>query len=251
MIYDLVTSLVNGTDIRIVLPGILFTVIVVLFSLSLHEMSHGYAAYKMGDHTARNLGRLTMNPVRHLDPIGTVSMLLFGFGWAKPVPVNSRNFKKPRAGIIVTSIAGPLSNLLLSFVSIVAYALFTVLLMKVPSEIAFNPLFGFYAIRFLEEDASFVIKVAYLFSMLLYYFHSLNLSLAIFNLLPIPPLDGSKVLFMLLPSKVYYVVQKYEHIINFVLFALLFMGYLSTPISYVCSFISNCMVGLITLIPGI
>ena len=236
MIYKLLISLRNGADIREILPGILFTVIVVLFSLSLHEMCHGYAAYKMGDHTARNLGRLTLNPQKHLDPIGTVSMLLFGFGWAKPVPINTRNFRKPKAGIIITSIAGPLSNLLLSFVSLLIFALI-VTFAYVPGSIT--------------DDTTFAQKLLYFFVMLLEYFHILNLYLAVFNLIPIPPLDGSKILFMLLPSRIYFRIQRYEHIISLVLFALLFTGTLSTPISRICSLLSDGMIALITLIPGI
>ena len=95
----------------------LFVVIITLITLTVHEVSHGYAAYKLGDPTARNFGRLSLNPLKHLDPIGTVSMLLFGFGWAKPVPINTRYFKKPRRDMALSALAGPASNLIMSFFS--------------------------------------------------------------------------------------------------------------------------------------
>lgn len=236
MIYDLLMSLRDGAELRDILPGILFTIIVVLFSLSLHEMSHGYVAYKMGDHTARNLGRLTLNPSVHLDPIGTICMLFFGFGWAKPVPINTRNFKNPRKGILLTAIAGPVSNLLLSFISLLVFALI----------VSFVP-----TPTFIEADTAFGEKLLYFFVELLRYFHILNLYLAVFNLLPIPPLDGSKVLFMFLPAKIYFFVSRYEHIISIVLLALLYLGVLSTPISIICIYISQGMSWLISLIPGV
>ncbi len=236
MIYTLIRSLFSGASIQDILPGILFTIVVVLISLSMHEMSHAYAAYKMGDPTARNAGRLTMNPAKHLDLFGTVSMMLFGFGWAKPVPVNSRYFKNPRKGIIVTSVAGPLSNLLLSFVALLVFVLMGTFL-PVPYAI------GAYS--------SFTDKILYFTLLFLWYLHSLNLSLAVFNLLPIPPLDGSKILFMLLPHKAYFFIARYERYINLILIVLLFTGFLSTPLSYICDLISNGMTFIISLIPGI
>lgn len=236
MIYTLLRSLATGASLQDVLPGILFTIVVVLISLSIHEMSHAYAAYKMGDPTARNAGRLTMNPAKHLDPIGTLSMMLFGFGWAKPVPVNSRYFHKPRKGIIVTSVAGPLSNLLLSFVALLVFALMGTFL-SVPYSIG--------------AGSSFADKLLYFTLLFLWYLHSLNLSLAIFNLLPIPPLDGSKILFMLLPPKTYFFVARYERYISLVLMILLFTGFLSTPLSFICDLISDGMMFIISLIPGI
>ena len=236
MILDLIESLRQGAELRDVLPGILFTIIVVVFSLSFHEMSHAFMSYKLGDPTARNLGRISLNPAKHLDPIGTISMMLFGFGWAKPVPANPRHFKNPRTGMAITAVAGPISNLLLSFVAVLVYIL----------------IYRFIPIPEMDiYDLSFGYKLLFFFTELMYYFHILNLYLAVFNLLPIPPLDGSKILYLLLPSKIYYIVQQYEHIIYYVLIALLFTGFLSTPLSLACEFISNGMVNLILLIPGI
>ena len=107
----------------------LLTLPIILFSLSFHEMAHGFAAYKMGDPTAKNFGRLTLNPLKHLDPIGALCMLLAGFGWAKPVPINARNFKNPRIGMAISGAAGPISNLLLALIS--------ALLLKLVFEISF------------------------------------------------------------------------------------------------------------------
>ncbi len=236
MIYDLLTSLAEGYSIRDILPGILFTIIVVVFSLSLHESAHAFAAYKLGDHTARNLGRISLNPSKHLDPLGTICMMLFGFGWAKPVPINSRNFKKPRVGMALSALAGPLSNIILSFIALLIWVLLITFL-PVPSMIV--------------EGATFADKILYFVSMLLQYFHILNLYLAVFNLLPIPPLDGSKILFLFLPSKALFFIHNNEHIFRIVLIIMLVMGTASNFIGLISSLISNGMIWLITLIPGI
>ena len=178
---------------------------VVLISLSLHELAHGYAAYKMGDPTARNFGRLTLNPAKHLDPIGTVCMLIFGFGWAKPVPVNTRCFRNPRKGMAVTAVAGPLANLALSFVFTFLYHLFFKLLggMVVSSNMVYYTIMAF---------LSFLSMMAYS-----------NAILCVFNLIPIPPLDGSRILSLLLPAKWSYAVMQYERYIMIGFLALVFV----------------------------
>ncbi len=236
MIYDLITSLAEGNSLRDILPGILFTIIVVVFSLSLHESAHALASYKLGDHTARNMGRISLNPSKHLDPLGTICMMLFGFGWAKPVPVNSRNFKNPRVGMAITALAGPLSNIILSFISLLIWILIERFL-PVPVMIA--------------EGVSFGEKLLYFLCILLQYFHILNLYLAVFNLLPIPPLDGSKILFLFLPPKALIFVHNNEHIFRYVLIALLVFSKASDFINVITALISNGMIWLITLIPGI
>ena len=108
--------MLGGGDLPSYVIGILLSLPIVFLSLSVHETAHGYAAYRLGDPTARNLGRLTLNPLKHLDPVGFVCMLLAGFGWANPVPINSRYFRKPRRDIAIVGVAGPLSNLLLAVV---------------------------------------------------------------------------------------------------------------------------------------
>lgn len=153
-------------------------VVVILMSLTVHEVSHGYAAYKLGDPTAKNAGRLSLNPLKHLDPIGALMLFIFGFGWAKPVPVNPYYFEGDRRkGMMMVSFAGPASNLLLAFILIAIYSI------------------GHFG------------TLSYAYSMtglILYRAITLNVYLAIFNLIPIPPLDGSKILAGILPQATAY-----------------------------------------------
>ena len=160
-----------------------------LFSLSVHEFSHGLAAYAVGDKTAKYSGRLSLNPLAHLDPFGAICLFLFGFGWAKPVPVNPWNFKNKKGGMILTALAGPFSNFLLAFIAMVIYTLLG-------------------GLRF--SSASFGFTLASVFYELAYYMIMINLGLGLFNLIPIPPLDGSKVLTAILPERTYFKLMDYE-----------------------------------------
>ncbi len=167
----------NGTgDLKSWLISFLLTLPIALISLSVHEAAHGYVAYKLGDPTARNLGRLSLNPLKHLDPIGFLCMTLGGFGWAKPVPVNARYFKNPRRGMAITGIAGPISNLLLAML----FALFYEILFAVLKDVVFT-----------SELAYYVALISLQFLSLAAY---LNVALAIFNMIPVPPFDGSRFL---------------------------------------------------------
>ncbi len=177
---------------------------VILFSLSFHELAHGYAAYKLGDGTAKAYGRLTINPIAHLDILGTVAMLFFGFGWAKPVPVNFANLKYKKAGTLLVAAAGPFANFLLATLSLVLLTLSVVF--KVP-------LYGF-------------------ISDYLVYTVIINVTLAAFNLLPIPPLDGSKIVLSFLPFKWQFSVYRYEPYIQVVFFALLYLNVLDPVIGF-------------------
>ena len=184
----------------------ILSLLAALIALSVHEFAHGYAAYKMGDSTAKNLGRLTINPLKHLDIIGTICMVLFRFGWAKPVPINARNFKNPKRGFAISALAGPLSNLLLGFLTVGLYLLYFALLRDV---------------RFEE---GFVLNLAQTVADFLYIFFSLNIGLAIFNLIPVPPLDGSRILNVVLPPKAYFGIMRHERKIYLILVIWLLAG---------------------------
>ena len=194
--------LLNYLDNPILL---LFIIPSILVALTFHEYAHGYAAYKLGDPTAKNMGRLTLNPLKHLNLFGTLCMLLVGFGWANPVPINARYFKNPRKGMAITAIAGPLSNLLLAIVSAFIFLLST-------------------RIAFFFTGMSFAYLCFYYLGMLFYVFHIMNLSLCFFNLFPIPPLDGYRVVSTLLPPKALMWLYRNERKIQMGLFLWLFLG---------------------------
>ena len=170
-----------------VLTDILTSVIPALICITLHELAHGLTAYALGDRTAKEMGRLTLNPIKHIDAFGLLMMVVFKFGWAKPVPVNMYNFKKPKWGMAITAIAGPLLNVVLAAVVMFFYGLF------LGSVVGMEP----------GGVIEFVDKIFYITAYL-------SVALAIFNLIPIPPLDGSKVLFSLLPERAYDKLMRYE-----------------------------------------
>ena len=185
----------------------LFSILAVLVALAVHEYSHAYAAYKLGDNTAKNLGRLTLNPLKHIDPVGALCMLIFHIGWAKPVPINARNFKDPKKGFAITALAGPAINITLAFLSALIYKIIVVSL----RDVTFVP--GSFTLKFWQNMILFV-----------FLFHSINLGLGLFNLLPFPPFDGSRILHVILPSKVYFGIMKYEKKIYFGVLGWLLLG---------------------------
>ena len=217
-------------DIKLAIAQLLLTLPIVFLSLSVHETAHGYVAYKLGDPTARNLGRLTLNPIKHLDLFGTLCMVLFGFGRAKPVPINTRYFKKPKRDMALTGMAGPVSNLLLA----VGFALVLKLVI--------------YIFNFVPETA-FTADLLYWTWVFLSLGVQLNVTLMVFNLLPIPPLDGSRLLFAFLPTKAYFKMMQYERYIMLGILALFYFGILSIPLDFISGLILDCMYWLVGLIP--
>jgi Zn-dependent protease len=200
------------------LLNLLLSLPAILLSLSLREMCRGYVALKLGDPTAKISGRLSMNPLQHIDPIGFIMLLFFHVGWSKPFVIDYRNLKNPKRDIALISLAGPLSNLILSFIAVFVY----VFLIRIG--LAFS----------IMESALFwgALQVVY-------YVAIIGLGLSVFHFLPIPPLDGSKILFAFLPYHIVHKILRYERYISFVLLLLLFLDILSVPINAIVSFFFN------------
>lgn len=192
----------------------LISVIPALLCITIHELCHGYVAYKLGDNTAKNAGRLTLNPIKHIDIMGLLAMVVFKFGWAKPVPINMNNFKNPKTGMAITALAGPVSNLLLAVVILFIYGL-----VFIPLSEAGN--MGTVLLEMLRTTAY------------------LSCMLAIFNIIPIPPLDGSKILFSLLPEREYYKLMQYERYGMILLLVIIVTGTLSTYLTTAVSWVYN------------
>ena len=192
-------QIMNGFDFT-ALRDLLLSAVPALLCITLHELSHGYVACKLGDDTARRAGRLTLNPLRHIDPFGLLLLLVAHVGWARPVPVDMRNFRDPKRGMALTALAGPVSNLLITLVFLFLYGL---------------------ALPFAAATGRSAPVTA---AQLLYITAHLSLGLGLFNFLPIPPLDGSKVLFSLLPDESYLKLMRYERYGMLLLFALAWLG---------------------------
>ncbi len=192
------------------LLAIVSYLLLVLVMLPVHELAHAWVATKLGDDTPRWHGRLTFNPFAHLDLWGTLMLVLFGFGYAKPVPVNPRNFRNPRRDMALVALAGPLSNLLMA---VLVFLLFRLLVFLMPAS-------G----TVLMIGATLVNIVA-----------PINIGLAVFNLLPIPPLDGSRIFSAFLPSRWAFWMAQHEHQIRILLIILLATGALSTPLNFLAS----------------
>ena len=176
-----------------------------LICITLHEVSHGYVAYRLGDNTAKSQGRLTLNPIKHIDIMGLLMMVVFKVGWAKPVPVNMYNFKNPKKGMAITALAGPACNVLISAVFLLLYGV-----LYIP----------------LNSGSAFAQTVLDMIELTAY----LSLALAVFNIIPIPPLDGSKVIFSLLSDKNYYRLMRYEKYGMLALILLVSTGVLGKPL---------------------
>lgn len=190
--------------------------IVLFTAITVHEFSHGFVAYKLGDPTAKSMGRLTLNPLAHLDPIGAIMMIFCRFGWAKPVPVNPYYFKDAKRDMVLVSVAGPLSNLALAF--IVATVC---------------PFLGVSTIETYGSSIFYSVGSIPFVSELLMACLIININFAVFNLIPFPPLDGSKILFSLLPNNMYNRFLSYERYGTIVLIALSISGILGKVLGIV------------------
>lgn len=219
MIFDLFRGDSDMLDLIINLFSRLF---VVFCTMPIHEYAHALIATKLGDQTPRLAGRLTLNPMAHISPLGAVMIFLCGFGYAKPVSVNPRNFKDAKKGMAITAIAGPVSNLILGFVFIFIATLFSNL-----------------------SNSESVISIAIFY--FLFFAGSINVNLAVFNLLPIPPLDGSRILQLLIPAKYYYKFLEYERYIVIGVFILIATGILSGPLSAISGFIISLFIKIASL----
>lgn len=181
----------------------------VVICLTIHEASHGFAAYWLGDDTAKRAGRLTLSPRAHVDPIGFLCLLLFGFGWARPVPVNISNFKKPKAGMAITALAGPVSNFITAFV--------------------------FYVVTILIDGhmSGRIGGILFLFFSVL---SSMSVGLGVFNLIPVYPLDGSRVLDAFLPFSLSQKMQKYQGVILLIFVLAIWFGWIDIAVNFANNF---------------
>lgn len=214
---------IRGGSMLSIIVGLAASAFVIFCTLPIHEFAHAFVAHKLGDNTAKFRGRMTLNPMAHIDPFGAIMIALVGFGWAKPVPIDERNFKNRRPGVALTSLAGPVSNILMA----------TIMLFFIQFLFLISP-----------ELSNNLVLAIYLF---LKFAAEINVMLAVFNLLPIPPLDGYNVLSVLLPNHIYYKIMQYEQMIMFGIMILLFTGLLSRPLGILSNMLFNLLVKLTSL----
>lgn len=206
-------------DINRIIQEIIILAPPFLFALTFHELAHGYVAWRLGDPTARNAGRLTMNPLKHLDPLGVLAFIIMKIGWAKPVPVNPVYFRDPRQGMLLVALAGPGANMLLAIASAILVKLLLML----------HPLIPLFVLRPLAQMLAASVWI--------------NVMLAVFNLLPIPPLDGSKILLGVLPPEMARSYEKLEPFGFIILLVLFYLGLISPVIMPVIRFANNLLLG--------
>ena len=216
------TGLLSGHITQEDLMQILVRLFIILLILPLHEFAHAWTAHKLGDDTASYQGRLTLHPLAHVDPIGALLLLLTGFGWAKPVPIDPTRFNRKhslRFGMAVTAAAGPISNLIAAAVGMIVLRFYTV-----------SSMYQQYLQDYISLEAvSNAPEIVYTF---IYYFVIINIGLAVFNLIPVPPLDGSKIIGYVTPVSVDRWFARNQQIVRIVFLVLVFTGLLGYPLSW-------------------
>lgn len=216
-------------NIQNFLSQLIYILPAVLISLSVHEFAHAFVSYKLGDISQRSKGRLTLNPLKHLDPVGTICLIFFGFGWAKPVMVDPYYYRNKKEGMMWTALAGPFMNFIVAFLSIV---LICVLLKTVQ--------FWFITTRAGTFCYSFLTILT-----------QINIGLGIFNLIPIPPLDGSKILAGILPEDMYFSLMKYENYFMIAIILLLATGALNGPLIHARELVQNAFLHVVMPLFGL
>ncbi len=210
MLYD---AIMGNLTLSEAIISVISCLAVIFITMPIHEWAHGFVSTKLGDPTPRYQGRLTLNPMAHIDWLGAAGILFFGIGWAKPVQVNARYYKNPKWGMAIVALAGPVSNIIVAFISLLI------------SEIV-NTIFVLTGIISTAYNLYFVL------SLFFYMIAQINVYLAVFNLIPIPPFDGSRILFTFLPQKYYFKIMRYERYIFIGILLLLYIGIFDAPISY-------------------
>ncbi len=220
-------ALLSGGNFTYVAIQLLSTAFVVFFSLPILQFAQAWTATKLGDDTARLSGRLTLSPLAHIDLLGAVMIFLVGFGYGKPVPVNMYNFKmkNKKVGVALVALSMPIASLILAILFVFLNNVFMVI----------------------YNNTSMSVEFAQMLASFFYYAAIVNISLAVFSLIPIPPLSGSRILFAVIPDKYYFTIMKYERQIMIVMMILLFTGVLSTPISYLVSIVYNIIASLVSI----
>ena len=221
MLFDFFNAVRQG-DLISVISTLAAAVIIIFVCFPVHESAHAYASYKLGDPTAKYQGRISLNPAHHLDLLGSILILICGFGYAKAVPVNIHNFKNQKRDMALTALAGPLSNILMAVIFMTILKVFDIML-------------GFVTVPY---------NVILIISLILQYGASINISLAVFNMIPLPPLDGSRILGLFLSDGLYYKIMQNEQMLFVITLALVALGAFSNVISTVSGFIYSVLFNL-------